>query len=59
MASERVYAEEQFNSKNYPSEICFYAKMRLKNAPHKLKFLMSKALSEIYTQKSLKIFNNY
>ena len=44
-ASERLQVEEQFHSKNYLLEMpCFHAKMRLKSAPQKLDFLMTKAL---------------
>ena len=43
MASERLQGEEQFHTKNYLSEMSrFHAKMRLKNAPQKLNFLMEK-----------------
>ena len=47
MASERLQGEEQFHSKNYLLEMSrFHAKMRLKSAPQKLKFLMEKAMSK-------------
>ena len=46
MANERLQREEQFHSKNYLLEMpCFYTKMRLKSAPQKLDFLMTKAIS--------------
>ena len=46
MASERLEGEEQFRSKNYLLEMpCFHAKMRLKSAPQKSDFLMTKAIS--------------
>ena len=42
--------EEQFHSKNYVLEMSlFHAKMRLKNAPQKLNFLMEKATSKSFT----------
>ena len=47
MASERLQGEEQFHSKNYLLEMSrFHAKMRLKSAPQKLNFLMTKAISK-------------
>ena len=47
MASERLLGEEKFNSKNYILEMPrFHAKMRLKSAPQKLNFLMTKAISQ-------------
>ena len=50
MASERLQGEEQFHSKNYFLEIpLFHAKMRLKGAPQKLKFLIEKATSKSCT----------
>ena len=46
MANERQQGDEQFHSKNYLLEMpCFHAKMRLKSAPQKLDFLMTKAIS--------------
>ena len=49
MASERVQGEEKFHSKNYILEMSrFRAKMRLKRAPQKLKFLIEKALSKSF-----------
>ena len=52
MARERLQGEGQFHSKNYFLEMpcfhakmpCFHAKMRLKSAPQKLHFLMTKCL---------------
>ena len=45
MASERLQEEEQFHTKNYLLEMsCFHAKMRLKSAPKKINFLMTKAM---------------
>ena len=50
MEIERLQREEQFNSKDYLLEMaCSYGKMRLKSAPQKLNFVMSKAISTIYT----------
>ena len=50
MASERLQGEEQFHSKNYLLEMSrFHAKMRLKSAPQKLNFLMTKAISKSCT----------
>ena len=47
MASERLQGEEQFHTKNYLLEMSrFHAKMRLKSAPQKLNFLMTKAISK-------------
>ena len=50
MASETLQGEEQFHTKNQLLEMShFHAKMRLKNAPQKLQFLMAKAISKSYT----------
>ena len=50
MASERLQGEEQFHSKNYHLKMPrFHAKMRLKSAPQKLNFLMTKAMSKSCT----------
>ena len=50
MASERLQGEEQFHTKNYLLEMSrFHAKMRLKSAPQKLNFLMTKAISKSCT----------
>ena len=50
MARERLRGEENFHSKNYLSEMsCFHAKMRLKRAPKKLDFLMTKVTSKSCT----------
>ena len=50
MANERLKGEEQFHSKNYLLEMPRpQAKMRLKSAPQKLKFVMATAISKIYT----------
>ena len=47
MASEGLQGEEQFHSKNYLLKMsCFHAEMRLKSAPQKLDFLMTKAISK-------------
>ena len=47
MASERLQGEEQFHCKSYLLEMPrFHAKMRLRSAPQKLKFLMVKAISK-------------
>ena len=46
MASERLQREQQFHSRYYLLEIPrFHAKMRLKSAPQKLTFFMTKAIS--------------
>ena len=50
MASERLQGEEQFHSKNQLLEITrSRVKIRLKNAPQKLNFLIAKALPKCYT----------
>ena len=50
MASERLQGERQFQSKNYFLQMpSFHAKMRLKSAPQKLAFLMTKAISKSCT----------
>ena len=50
MTSERLQVEEQIYTKNYLSEMSrFQAKMRLKSAPQKLYFLMTKAISKSCT----------
>ena len=50
MASERLQGEEQFHSMNYLLEMpCSHAKVRLKSAPQKLHFLMTKAISKSCT----------
>ena len=42
MANERLQGEEKFYSKNYLLKVpCYHAKMRLKNAPQKLSFVMA------------------
>ena len=47
MANERLKGKEKFHSKNYLLEIPrSHAKMRLKSAPQKLKFVMAKAISK-------------
>ena len=47
MASERLQEDEQLHSMNYLLEMpCFHAKIRLKGAPQKLDFLMTKAISK-------------
>ena len=51
MANERLHEKKQFHSKNYLLEMPHsHAKMRLKNAPQKLNFLMAKAILKSYTQ---------
>ena len=48
MANDRLQVEEQFHAMNYLLRTpCFHAKIRLKNAPQKLDFLMIKAISKI------------
>ena len=50
MANERLQGEEQFHSMNYLLEMYrFHAKMRLKNSPQKLNFVIAKAISKRYT----------
>ena len=50
MASERLQGEEQFHSSNCLLEMpYFHAKMRLKSAPQKLDFLMTKPISKSCT----------
>ena len=50
VASERQQGEEQLHSKNCLLEMpCFYAKMRLKSAPQKRDFLMTKTISKSCT----------
>ena len=50
MASERLQADEQLDSKNYLLEMPrSHAKMLLKIAPQKLNFLMAKDISKRYT----------
>ena len=51
IASERLQRlQEQFHSKNYLVEMLLsHAKIRFKNAPRKLNFLMVKAISKSYT----------
>ena len=47
MLNERRQGEEQFHFKNYHLEMPrSHAKMRLKSAPQKLNFLMTKAMSK-------------
>ena len=52
MASERLQREEQFHSMNYLLQMpCFHAKMRLKSAPHKLKFFNDQSyIKTLYTR---------
>ena len=50
MTSERLQGKEQFHTKSYLLEMShFQAKMRLKSAPQKLYFLMTKAISKSCT----------
>ena len=50
MASEILQRKEQFHTTNYLLELsCFHAKMRLKSAPQKLNFLITKAISKSCT----------
>ena len=50
MESERLQREEQFHSKKYLLEMPrSHAKICLKSAPQKLKFLMAKDISKGYT----------
>ena len=49
MANERLKGEGQYHSKNYILEMyCSHAKMHLKSAPQKLKFVVAKAISKSY-----------
>ena len=48
--SERLQGDEKLYSKNYLLEMPhFHAKMRLKNAPQNLNFLMAEDISKSYT----------
>ena len=50
MTSEGLQGEDQFHSRNYLLEMPHsHAKMRLKSAPQKMKFLMAKDISKSYT----------
>ena len=50
MANLRLQGEEQFHSKNCLLEVpCSHAKMRVKSAPQKLNFVITKAISKSYT----------
>ena len=50
MTSEGLQGEDQFLSRNYLLEMPHsHAKMRLKSAPQKMKFLMAKDISKSYT----------
>ena len=50
MSNERQQGEELFYSKNHVLEVPpSHAKMRLKNAPQKLNFLMAKGIQKCYT----------
>ena len=50
MASKRLQGEEQFDSKNNLLEMPHsHAKMRLKSAPQRLNFLMTKDASKRYS----------
>ena len=50
MANERLQGVEHFHSKNYLLELPrSHAKIRLKSTPQKLNFVMTKAISKIYT----------
>ena len=50
MANERLQGEEKFHSKNYILEMYrSHTKMRLKSAPQKLNFVITKAISKSYT----------
>ena len=50
MASKRLQGEEQFDSKNNFLEMPrSHAKMRLKSAPQRLNFLMTKDVSKRYS----------
>ena len=48
MVSERLQGDKQLHSKNYLLKMPrFHAKLRLKNPPQKLNFLMAKAISKL------------
>ena len=50
-ASERLQGEKQFHFKNYLMEMSLsHAKMRFKNEPEKLNFVISKDISKSYTR---------
>ena len=50
MANERLQGKKQFHSKNCLLEMyCSHAKMRLKSAPQKLNFVITKAILKCYT----------
>ena len=50
MANLRLQGEEQFHSENFLLEMpCSHAKIRVKSAPQKLNFVMTKAISKGYT----------
>ena len=50
MASERLYGDEHFHSKNYFLEMSlFHVKVCLNSVPQKLKFLMENATSKSCT----------
>ena len=50
MVNERLQGEEQFHWKNYLLEMPrSHAKMRLKSAPKKLNFVITKVISKSYT----------
>ena len=50
MTNEKLRGAEEFHFKNYLLEMHLsYAKMLLKGAPQKLKFVMAKAISKSYT----------
>ena len=47
MANRRLQGEKQFYSKNYLLEmLCFHSRMRLRSAPQKLNFVMTKVISK-------------
>ena len=49
MSNERCQAQELFESKNHVLEVfSSHAKMRLKSAPQKLNFLISKVIQKFY-----------
>ena len=50
VASERLQSEQQFHSKNFLLKmLCFHGKIRLKIAPQKLHFLVTKSISKSCT----------
>ena len=50
MGNKRIQGEAKFHCKNHLSQMSrSHAKMRLKNTPQKLNFVMANAMSKCYT----------